>query len=50
MTSAISCIALGPTSLVKISHKIHKLTKIKQIDIIKAEKHIILEVELDMQM
>jgi hypothetical protein len=33
-----------------MSHNIHSETKIKQIDITNAEKHIILDVELEMQM
>ena len=50
ITSAISCMARGPTSLVRMSHNIHNETKIKQIEIINAEKQIKLDVEFEMQM
>jgi len=47
ITSAISCILLGPTSFLNISHSMLKLTPMKHKDMIKAEKDIILEVDYD---
>jgi hypothetical protein len=48
ITSAISCILLGPTSYLKISQSMLKATPMKTSDIVKAENDIILEVDYDM--
>lgn len=47
ITSAISCIFLGPESLSNISQRIKRLTPRKIIAIIKAENEIKLEVDYD---
>ena len=47
ITSAISCILLGPTSYLKISQSMLKATPMKTSDIVKAENDIILEVDYD---
>lgn len=46
--SLTSYIARVPVSLSKIQHNIHIATKIKQIEIIKAEKAIIFDVDEEM--
>ena len=48
ITSAISCIFLGPASFINISQRIHMLTPRNTRDIINAENEIRLEVDCDM--
>jgi hypothetical protein len=50
MTSAISYIALGPTSLLRISHRIQTLMNMKSIEKFQAEKEMRHEVDCDMKM
>jgi hypothetical protein len=50
ITSAISCMFLGPESFIKISHRIQRLTPRNTIDIINAEKEIKLDVDCDTNM
>ena len=47
MTSAISCIALGPVSFLSISHSITNEMQMKTMLVTQAENEIKLEVELD---
>jgi hypothetical protein len=47
ITSAISCILLGPTSYLNISQSMLKATPMKTSDIVNAENDIILEVDYD---
>jgi hypothetical protein len=50
ITSAISCMFLGPESFIKISQRIQRLTPRNTIDIINAEKEIKLDVDCDTNM
>ena len=50
MTSAMSCIPLGPTSFFKISHSIIKAIHINTMLVINAENEIMLDVEVDTNM
>jgi hypothetical protein len=50
ITSATSCIPLGPTSFFNISQRMQSDTHINTIDIINAEKDMIIDVELETNM
>tara|TARA_B110001450_G_scaffold240053_1_gene248439 strand:+ start:133 stop:474 length:342 start_codon:yes stop_codon:yes gene_type:complete len=47
ITSAISCILLGPTSCLKISHSMLKATPMNTNEMVKAENEITLEVDFE---
>jgi hypothetical protein len=49
ITSAISCMALGPTSLFRISQSIQMLTKMKKMEKFQAVKEMRLEVDDEMK-
>lgn len=50
ITSAISCIFLGPQSFLRISHSMYIAMIMKTIEIIQAEKETTLDVDYDTNM